>query len=271
MLERLNELLNDKTLKVHGVFYDNSFFSQRYLCRTYAMVDNLNIEENTIKFTIASRVETVGIMELGETLELLIEHGAGDIPGLMDEGEQQVIPEPVSVTQFLHSLDIYLIFKDPKVTYQDITIAGNKFTVVDLEYTIAAEEDFSFEQKVTLMFGAADKLYLFSHFYNQVLEGEDLEKVLDLIIDKNVTGKAITHVRLETPSGATSGIYPYDKLISVYKSSDGDYIFGSGSGYIRIPEGKLQNYKLQFVPNQLSGSYRLDLTGEQETIKLFTE
>lgn len=270
MLQRLNELLADKSLKVHGVFYNNSFFSQRYLCRTYTKVNDLNIEDNTIKLTVAARVEAVGIMELGQTLEMLMEYEAGDIPGLMDDGDSQVIPEAISVTQYLHSIDIYLVFKDPKVTYRDFSIAGSNFTLVSLEHTLGEGED-TFEQTVTLLFGEASKLYLFSHFYNKVLEGEDMERLLDLIVEENIIGKAIVSVRIDNPSGAGSGIYPYDKLISAYRSEVGDYIFGSGSGYIRIPGEKIREYKLSFVPNQLSGSYRLDLTGEAETIKIFTE
>lgn len=271
-LEMLQSLMNDNSRKVHGAFYDNNFFSQRYLTRSHILDKKVDIEEDTVRLTLGTRVEVVGLMELENTLDMLVEHSAGDIPSFALHGEQTdlpVVPEVVSPNQYLYTVDLVLVFKQPTVSYQEFKIAGTTFTLVTLEKALGEEDEF--EQEVQLLFGDADKLYLFSHFYDKELTPSEVELVMDFIIDKNITGKAIVGVKLETASGASSGLFPYDKLISSYRGGNGDYILGATTGYIRIPEKRLKRYKLRLEPNAKSGSYRLDLVSKQETIKIHME
>lgn len=272
-LELLKGLLEDKSRKVHGVFYDNSFFSQRYLTRSYVTTKDFNIEEDTVKLTLGTRVEIVGIMELENTLDMLVQHEAGDMPGFAPFGEQAdlpVVPEVVTAGKYLYTVDLMLILKSPTVTYQEFTIADTVFTLVTLKHTLGDDE---FDQEIQMLFGDADKLYLFSHFYGKKLTPSEIELVFDFIVDRNITGKAIVAVKLESHSGASSGIFPYEKLISSYTGVTGDYIFGATTGYIKIPAGCLKNYMLQLVPNEKSGSYRLELFHDDvdDTIKIYME
>jgi hypothetical protein len=272
-LELLKGLLEDKSRKVHGVFYDNSYFSQRYLTRSYALAKDINLEEDTLKLTIGTRVEIVGIMELENTLDMLVQHEAGDMPGFAPFGEQTdlpVVPEVVTPGKYLYTVDLVLILKNPTVTYQEFKIADTTFTLVTLKHTLGEDD---LEQEIQLLFGEADKMYLFSHFYNKDLSTEEIELVLDFIVDRNITGKAIVAVKLESNSGSSSGIFPFEKLISSYTGVTGDYIFGATTGYIKIPAGCLKNYRLQLVPNEKSGSYRIELfhNDVDDTIKIYME
>lgn len=277
-LKKLNTLMNDPQKKVQGVFYTNSFFSQRYLCRSHALVDNINIEDNQLKLTVVTRLEQMGLLEIENTLDMLVRYGAGDIPGFTPEGileneaenmDQPHIVEAVSVGQFLYSLDLLLIMKDPKVTYQEFTIAGTKFTLVNIYHRLSEDEEFGFDQTVTLLFGEVDKLYFFSHFFDKKLTLRDLKILLNLIVDENITGKAITAIRTES-EGAASGLFPVESLISSYYTTSGDIVFNTNTGYIRLDVDKLQNYKAELTPNP-NGSYLLDLVSKQDTMRIYFE
>lgn len=272
-LKKLHNLLGDSGRTVHGVFYTNSFFSQRYLCRSHVLVDNINIEDETIKLTLATRLEKIGLMEIENTLEMLVKHEAGDLPGFSPEGmfddphvDQPFVAEAISVKQHLYSVDLLLIVKEPTVTYQEFTIAGSKFALVNLKHRL--EDDF--EQTITILFGESDKLYFFSHFFDKELNVRDTKMILDLIIDENITGKAIKGIKIDSVSGVTSTVFPFDELINSYSNSSKDIVFGTGAGYIRIPQANLGDYKLKCVPTEF-GQYRLDLIGKKDTIHLYME
>lgn len=274
-LNRLNNLLRDENRKVHGVFYTNSYFSQRYLSRSHALVDNVNLEEDSIKLTVSTRLERTGLLEIENTLELLVQHEAGDVPGFTPEGvlpdlpqgENPFMAETVGVKQQLFSLDLLLIMRKPRVTQQKFTIAGVEFVLVNLIQNFGED----FEQNVTLLFGDVAKLYFFSHFYNKKLSVRDMKILIDLIVDKNITGKSIVGVKLESLSGASSSVFPYEELISSYRATSGDYIFGTGTGYVRIPYQKLADYRMSLVPNPDTGSYRIDLESYKDTIRIYME
>ena len=274
-LSQLKFLLEEEERKIHGVYYTNDYFSQRYLCRNHALV-TLDIEENTVRTKIALRLEPHGLMEVENTLDLLVEHEAGDLPGYVPQGRtdgdgnllmQPLIPEPISVNQYVYPLDMLLILKDPKVTFQDFRIAGYDFTVVNLHHKLGDD----FEQTVSLLFGYSDKMYFFSHFYDRKLVYKEFKTIIDLIVDENITGRAIRSVRVENGGGSTCGLFPYEGLISSYTSTDGDYVFGDGSAFVRIPGDSLKDYKMQCEPNVLNGAYTLSLYGKKDTIRIYME
>lgn len=274
-LKKLNNLLRDENRKVHGVFYTNSFFSQRYLSRSHALVDNINLEEDSIKLTVSARLERTGLLEIENTLEVLVQNEAGDIPGFTPEGllpdlpqgENPFIAEAVGVNQQLFSVDVLLIMREPKVTYQKFTIAGVEFVLVNLTQSFGD----TYEQTVSLLFGDVAKLYFFSHFYNKKLSVRDMKILFDLIVDTNITGKSVVGVKLESLSGASSSVFPFEELISSYRATSGDYIFGTGAGYVRIPYKKLADYAMSLVPNPDTGSYRIDLESYKDTIRIYME
>lgn len=272
---KLQNLLDDPSRKVHGTFYTNTYLSQRYLSRAHGIADSIEITDEMVKLTVSNRVERVGLLEMENTLEELIRHEAGDMPGftpesVLPEEEREsnpFVPEPIGVNQQLFSVDLLLLLKDPTIKYQDFTIAGSKFTLVNIHHTLGED----YEQTVSLLFGDEDKLYLFSHFFDKDLSLRDLKILFDLIIDKNITGKAIVGVKLESLSGVTSTVFPAEELISSYLSTSGDYIFGTLAGYVRIPREKLGEYKLKLVPNEQTGSYRMDLVSYKDTISIYME
>lgn len=275
-LKKLDNLLKDESRKVHGVFYTNSYFSQRYLSRSHVLVDNINVKDNEIKLKLSTRLEKVGLMEIENTLDMLVKHEAGDMPGFTPEGiygeglesvDRPTLPEPVSVTQHLFSVDLLLIMKDVKITYQEFKIAGSNFTLINLHNQLEEE----FEQTVSLLFGAADRLYFFSHFYDKNLTVRDSKLILDLIVDENITGKAITGVRLDSPSGAGSMIHPIESMISSYTIASGAIVFGTDTAYVRIPRRELHMYNMYCLPVGPSGAYQILLEGAKENINIYME
>lgn len=274
-LSQLKFLLEEEERKIHGVYYTNDYFSQRYLCRNHALID-LDIEENSISTKIALRLEPQGLFEIENTLDMLVEHEAGDLPGYVPQGSedgdgnplfQHLLPEPISVNQYVIPVDLLLIMKEPKVTFQDFSIAGYDFTVVNLYHKLGED----FEQTVSLLFGYSDKMYFFSHFYDRKLVYKEFKTIIDLIMNENITGRAIRSVRIDNGGSSSCGLFPYEGLISSYISVDGDYVFGDGSAYIRIPGDSLKDYKMQCEPNVQNGAYTLSLYGKKDTIRIYME
>ncbi|AIW03246.1 hypothetical protein CPT_Mater89 [Bacillus phage Mater] len=274
-LQKVKNLMNDESKKVQGVFYSNSFFSRNYLARAHTIVDDLDVAADTITLTVSARMEDVGLLELENTLDALVRYDAGDVPGFMPESllegsnieEQKLVPEFVSATRQLYSVDLYLILDAPRVTYQEFTIAGKSFTLVNLHKMYDGNE---FEQIVTLLFGDKDAFYFFSNFSDKDLSLRDSKIILDLIVDENITGKVIKGVKLETSSG--SGImFPYERMINSYTNLDGDIIFGVPAGSVRIPKEEINSYRMQVIPQGARGNYQIVLTNSKNTIRIFME
>lgn len=283
-LQKLKSLLDDKSRKVHGVSYSNSFFTRRYMCRSSVLVDNIDVKDNKVKLTVATRIEQGGLQDVESTLAFLTRFEAGDIPGFTPEGmydipqeSEDFLPEPVSVTQFLISIDILLNMKNPELTYKEFTIAGCKFTLVEIHEVFYAdsnddedEDEDDFDHTVTLLFGEADKFSLLSHFYNKDLSQRDMKMVLDLFVDENLTGKGIRSIMCSLPNGVLLYQFPFDSLINSYTTSMGDYIFGSGYGYIRLTDQQLKKFKMECVPRPF-GSYVIQLKSKELDISFVLE
>lgn len=286
-LKKLKSLLDNKSLKVHGVSYTNSFFSQHYLCRSTLLVNDIDLKDNTVKLTLANRIEQAGLPDLENTLEFLARYEAGDIPGFTPEGmydkEEQkdtqfMVPEPISVSTFLISVDILLKMTAPTIRYKEFTIAGEKFTLVELHQVFEVERDEDdeddvaddFEQTVTLLFGDSHKMYLLSHFYDKDLTTRDMKMILDLFVDDNLTGKAIRSMMCKLPNGVVLYQFPFDSLVNSYTTLEGDYIFGSGYGYVRLTDSQLKKFKMECVPKP-NGAYSIQLNSKELAIEFALE
>jgi len=278
-LQKVKNLLNDPTKKVQGVFYKNTHFSQRYLARAYTLVKDLDVADNRIKLQVSIRMDQAGLPELENTLDDLVAYSAGDVPGFIPEGylegsdlEEPALPaEVVATTKELFNADIVLDMNPVKVSYQEFKIAGKPFTLVNLHTILGDYEEHPFEQMVTLLFGEVDNLYFFSNFHEENLSVRDSKLILDLIMDENITGKVIKTIKLESVDGVTSSVFPYEELISSYLSMDGDYIFGMGAGYLRIPKDELGNYKMRVTPQGTSGAYQIMMFSSKNTIRIYME
>jgi hypothetical protein len=275
-LMKVRNLLEDSSKKVQGVFYTNSYFTRRYLARAHALVDEINLTgEDSIKLTVSARIEPMGLLEIENTLDTLVRYEAGDIPGFMPEGmfdgvnieQQPLASDIVTTTKQLYNIDILLIMNSPKVTYQEFKIAGQPFTLVNIHH--ALDEDY--DQTVTLLFGPVDSLYFFSNFFDKELSVRDSKIILDLIMDENITGKVIKGIKLETEAGVNSFVFPYEELFNSYYNQDGDYVFGMGAGYIKIPKGEIDNYKMKLIPEGSGGNYQLILENNKSKVRLYME
>ncbi|AMB18739.1 hypothetical protein BH780_gp156 [Bacillus phage Eldridge] len=278
-LQKVKNLLSDPTKKVQGVFYKNSHFSQRYLARAYTLVKDIDVANNRIKLQVSMRMDQAGLPELENTLDDLVAYSAGDVPGFIPEGylegsdlEEPALPaEVVATTKELFNADIVLDMESVKVSYQEFKIAGKPFTLVNLHNSLGSYEEHPFEQMVTLLFGEVDNLYFFSNFHEENLSVRDSKLILDLIMDENITGKVIKTIKLESVDGVTSSVFPYEELISSYLSMDGDYIFGMGAGYLRIPKDELGNYKMRVFPQGIGGGYQIMMFNNKNTIRIYME
>ncbi|AMQ66659.1 hypothetical protein BH753_gp177 [Bacillus phage Shbh1] len=274
-LSKLKKLMNDETKKIQGVDYDNTLFSQRYLARSHAIVEDLNIEDNALKILVTTRVERVGLLEVQNTLEMLVKHGAGDIPGFTPDGvfdgpnlDYPHVEEPISINQSLFSVDLLLIMKNPEITYTDFTVAGVKFTKVHIHQEL---EEY-FHQTVTLLFGPSDKLYFLSNFFHKNLTVRDAKLILDTIVDGNLTGKAVVGVKLNASSGCTSSVFPVEDLISSYTTAAKEIVFSASTSYIRIPSNKLSKDSCKMLIRVTeSGSFTLVLKLKTDTILIYLE
>ncbi|UJH95657.1 hypothetical protein [Bacillus phage vB_BtM_BMBsp2] len=271
-LEMLQGMLKDKRKQVYGVFYTNDFFSKRYLARNHVLAEEVNVEEKTVKLKIATRVEHAGLWELENTLDALVRYEAGDIPGYDYTDENATIPsvaEPISVIKHLYSIDLVLVMKEPSITYQSFSIAGVKFLMINILHVMEDDGD-EFEQKVSLLFSEAGKMSVFSHLYNKEFKPEDIHMLLSLIMDKNITGKAILSVRSHHKSGLTISISPDEDLISTWVTANDSYVFGTGLGYINVPYNSIDTYTLTLNPGVLVG-HQLELENEEHTLHILLE
>lgn len=248
-LKKLDNLLKDADRDIQGVYYTNSFFSQRYLTKSFAIAEHLSVTDNSVNLSIVTRVEKAGILEMQNTSDMLLDYAAGEVKAFSLDPEEAyahnpttLIPEPISVNMALFPFDVELFMKDLEVTYQEVTIAGSKFTLINLHQVLDQEKEL--EQKVSLLFGERDKLNFFSHFLNKTLTSRDTKLILDLIVDENITGRAVKSVSYRNEEGVISQVFPYEELINSYRNSNGHYIFGTGHGYLRIPEDSLYKYKM---------------------------
>lgn len=278
-LKKVENLLNDKSKKVQGVFYKNTHFSQKYLSRAQALVKDIDVANNRVKIQVSIRMDQAGLPELENTLEELVAYSAGDVPGFTPEGyfegsnleEQPLVADIVATTKELYNADILLDMTHISVTYQEFKIAGKPFTLVNIHEILGSYEEHPFEQMVTLLFGEADNLYFFSNFHEENLSVRDSKLIMELIMDENITGKVIKGIKLESVDGVSAGVNPYQELLDSYVNMDGDYIFGMGAGHLKIPKDELGNYKMRVIPQGLNGSYQIMLFNNKNTIRIYME
>lgn len=277
-LQKLNNLTSDENQEVYGVTYTNSFLSQRYLTRSQVMVDKADVHNQQVDMKLMLRVEAEGLDEMESTLHMLTDNKAGDLPGFMVEEEsleidpygtvdRPTMQELISVGQGMLTVDMVLNISNPDIYFKEVTIAGSKFTLVE----IYQKFDEHFDQTITLLFGGAGNMYFLSHFYNKNLNKRDANNILDMFIDENILGKAIIEARVDTVGGASSVLYPIESVVGSYWAINGDIILNTRTNYLRIPVGKENNYKMTCEPYTKAGNYQIRLEGKHETITIIIE
>jgi hypothetical protein len=280
-LQKLHNLLKDK--KVYGVHYTNNLLSRDYIARPMLLGEYVNLKEETVQVKLTQRVDMRGLGEMEATLymfqHLTPEEGTliGDLPGFTPEGllqgsgidEQDQLPDTVTPTQELFSVDVLLNWQKPEITYQEFTISGSKFTLVEMKYeetfSYPGEEedgeeyDDNFTQVISLLFGEPGKMYFFSHFDEKKLNSRDCRLIIDLVKNQNITGKFIKAAYLFSGEGSAT-LYPYKEALTLYNNTGGDLILGNGSGYFGFYKNALTEVLSCYIlPNKRTGGCDISL------------
>lgn len=277
-IKRLQKLLEGNKKQIYGVSYINSYLTKRHICRNNAEVRNIDIEQGIIDVDLTVRVEDVGATELDITRNMLVTKGLGEItnnyiPDNVFEKDSEhiynepVIVENVSITQGLRSVDISLTFDEPTLTTQDFSIAGSKFTLVNIKQYI---EDENFEHTITLLFGDTGKLNILSHFYDKDLTSRDAKLIMQLVMDNNLTGKALSGVRYISKEVDTT-LFPLENLITPFVNSSGNYVFASGTGYIVLSRSEINKITMYVYVDNSNGTYTITIEGKDYKLILMLD
>lgn len=278
-LVKLKELLEDKTKKVHGVHYTNDFILSNPMARAHVLQDEVSIEDNELTIKFAMRTQSDNFYELENTLELLTLNNAGDIPGYIigdhdyPDGvlDQPYLEERISPTISLYTVDMLLKLKDPMVTAHTVTIAGYTFDWVTINHSLfiadvigeaPTDTDHFVEQELTLIFGDAKKLNFLSHFNRKELDYTDIKKIMAMISQDNLIGKAIQGVELENKKGGLgSFLAPITELVSLSTENNG-YHFYTLDSRLTVP--------FRFLKKE-DTTYRVSITEEGQFYNIILE
>lgn len=271
-LVKLKELLEDKTRKVHGISYFNDFFSKPHLVRSHILKDEVLIEEDELRIGFFMRVDYNSFIELENTLEWLVMNEAGDIPGYITEGDvldKPHLEEKVSEGLSLFTADVILNMKSPKILFSDTVIAGHTFTTVQVINAMPLGEDDSVLQCVKLLFGSADKFSFLSHFVGEKLTNEDGLKVLDLIEEDNLLGKAIQGAGFrDSNKGHSTFIGSHSEMIQVTRLWSGGYFFRSEVSTLELDKELLDTMDFKVELEVSSQSHRLTFSNKRKGVEL---
>ncbi|QEM43237.1 hypothetical protein CHOTACABRAS_183 [Bacillus phage Chotacabras] len=271
-LVRLKELLEDKTKKVHGISYTNDFFSKPHLVRSHILKDEVLIEEDELRIGFFMRVDYNSFVELENTLEWLVMNEAGDIPGYMTEGDvldRPHLEERVSKGLSLFTADVILNMKSPRVRFVDAEIAGETFTIAKISQKLPLGEDEVVVHEVKLLFGSADKFNLLSHFVGKKLTNEDGIKVLALIEEENLLGKAIQGAGFrDSNKGHSTFIGSHSEMIQVTRLWSGGYFFRSEVSTLELDKELLETMDFKVELEVSSQSHRLTFGNKRKGVEL---
>lgn len=271
-LAQLKELLEDKTKKVHGISYFNDFFSKPHLVRSHILKDEVLLEEDELRIGFFMRVDYNSFVELENTLEWLVLNEAGDIPGYITEGDvldKPHLEERVSEGLSLFTADVILNIKSPKVTFEEITIAGESFTIAQVVNQLPLGEDDSVVQRVNLLFGSADKFSFLSHFVGKKLTHEDGMTVLGLIEEENLLGKAIQGAGFrDSNKGHSTFIGSHSEMIQVTRLWSGGYFFRSEVSTFEVDKELLDTMDFKVELEVSSQSHRLTFSNRRKGVEL---
>lgn len=271
-LAQLKELLEDKTRKVHGISYTNDFFSKPHLVRSHILKDEVLLEEDELRIGFFMRVDYNSFVELENTLEWLVLNEAGDIPGYITEGDvldKPHLEERVSEGLSLFTADVILNMKSPRVRFVDAEIAGETFTIAKISQKLPLGEDEVVIHEVKLLFGSAEKFNLLSHFVGKKLTNEDGIKVLALIEEENLLGKAIQGAGFrDSNKGHSTFIGSHSEMIQVTRLWSGGYFFRSEVSTFEVDKELLDTMDFKVELEVSSQSHRLTFSNKRKGVEL---
>lgn len=230
-LAQLDSLIQSEERKIIGVTYTNDFFSSNPLARAHVMNDRLQVTEDSLEIGFFMRLVYNSLEELENTLEVLALNDAGDVMGYIADGEvwdKPNLEERITENYSLFTADVFLKMREPSVTFEEIEILNKVYTIAKVVHKIEIDEDAHFEQTIKLLFGYKGQLTILSGFVNQVSSAQEGLKVIKLLENENVLGKAITGAVLHHRYGH-SIVSTNTEMIQILTTPMGLYIVGDES------------------------------------------
>ncbi|AEQ34333.1 hypothetical protein D307_gp131 [Bacillus phage Bastille] len=233
-LAQLDSLIQNEERKIIGVTYTNDFFSSNPLARAHVMNDRLQVTEDSLEIGFFMRLEYNTLPELESTLEVLALNDAGDVMGYIADGEvwdKPNLEERITENYSLFTADVFLKMKQPSVTFEEIEILNKVYTLAAVTHKIVLDEDAFFEQTIKLLFGYEGQLTILSDFANReasIILGTEMQKVIKLLENDNVLGKAITGAVYHHAYGH-SVVSTNNEMIKILSTPSGIYLTGDES------------------------------------------
>lgn len=138
------------------------------------------------------------------------------------------LEERITENYSLFTADVFLKMTEPSVTFEDIEIRNKVYTLAAVTNKIVLDEDAFFEQTIKLLFGYEGQLTILSDFANRESSAEEGLKVLRLLENENVLGKAITGAVLHHKHGH-SVFSSNSSMVKLLNTPMGLYIVGDES------------------------------------------
>ncbi|AZF89299.1 hypothetical protein Goe5_c01930 [Bacillus phage vB_BthM-Goe5] len=230
-LAQLDSLIQNEERKIIGVTYTNDFFSSNPLARAHVMNDRLQVTEDSLEIGFFMRLVYNSLEELESTLEVLALNDAGDVMGYIADGEvwdKPNLEERITENYSLFTADVFLKMKEPSVTFEEVKILNKVYTIAAVTHKIEVDEDAYFEQTIKLLFGYEGQLTILSDFVNRESSAQEGLKVIKLLENENVLGKAITGAVLHHRHGH-SIVSTNTAMVQILTTPMGLYIVGDES------------------------------------------
>ncbi len=217
-LDRVRNILTHEGMKILGIHYTNAYFTKNPITRSFYMKELTNFKSNQIDLGFFLRLPYNDFPALEMTLNMFEITGRGDVMGYIAEGDitdKPHLEEKITNHMSLFTADMFVSLVDPNVVIKSHTI--NKFKVYEVKIKDTHSVDgLNIDQEITLIISDSQ----FNNVLGLLSVGEptikDVKKFLDLLSNKNVTGKAFTGMLLDSPM-TTVTLEPRTEMMSIRK------------------------------------------------------
>ncbi|AEZ50329.1 hypothetical protein BCPG3_136 [Bacillus phage BCPG3] len=236
-LDRVKNLLMQPEYKIIGIHYTNAYFTKNPITRSFYMKELTHIDSNKINLGFFLRLPYNDFPALEMTLNMFEITGRGDVMGYIAEGELTDKPhleEKITNHMSLFTADVFVSLEDPNVVIKSHMI--NKFKVYEVKIKDThAVDGLNIDQEITLVIGDSNYNSVFGLLSTGEPTIQDVRKVLDLLSNKNVTGKAFTGIFMDSPMGIMT-MEPRTEMMSIRKRAGGGYQVESEDTMFNISE-----------------------------------
>ncbi|ADH03277.1 gp131 [Bacillus phage W.Ph.] len=242
-LDKVKRILMQEDMKIIGIHYTNAYFTKNPITRSFYMKELTHIDSNKINLGFFLRLPYNDFPALEMTLNFFEITGRGDVMGYIAEGDitdKPHLEEKITNHMSLFTADMFVSLENPNVVIKPHTI--NKYKVYEVKIKDTHSVDgLNIDQEVTLVIGDSS----FNSVLGLLTTGEptikDVREILDLLSNKNVTGKAFTGVLMNSPTGIVT-MEPRTEMMSIRKRIGmGGYHIESEDTTFTISELFLEN------------------------------